>query len=241
MIDVEESETERVESLASALAARDSFITAVGHELRNSVAPLLLLAEQFEAMSKPSPEQLIPKLATLTRNLRKFVATVDRVTEVAQLRDGKFTLDLANVDLAALVGDVTSQLRRLAAAGGVELIVQTPGPVYGRWDRGRLGQIVSNLVHNAIRYGVGGDVVVIVREGANNRVELSVLDHGPGIAPGELAGIFDRFDHRRTRAAGGFGVGLFVVKTLAAAMGGNVTASNAVGGGALFSVVLPRA
>jgi len=240
MIDVEQSETERVESLARALAARDSFITAVGHELRNSVAPLLLLAEQFESMSKPSPEQLTPKLATLTRNLRKFVATVDRVTEVAQLRNGNFTLELTTVDLAALVGDVTSQLRRLAAAGGVELIVHTPGPMYGRWDRTRLGQIVSNLVHNAIRYGVGGDVEVIVRDIGHARVELSVLDHGPGIAAHELAGIFDRFDHRRARAMGGFGVGLFVVKTLVAAMGGNVTATNAAGGGALFSVVLPR-
>lgn len=240
MIDAEESETERAESLANALAARDSFITAVGHELRNSVAPLLLLAEQFEAMSRPSPEQLTPKLATLTRNLRKFVATVDRVTEVAQLRSGSFRLDLSSVDLAALVGDVTSQLRRLAAANDVELIVQTPGPLCGRWDRTQLRQIVANLVHNAIRFGVGGEVEVVVRESGRNRAELCVLDHGPGIAPHELVGIFERFDHQRTRPAGGFGVGLFVVKTLVAAMAGTVTASNASGGGALFTVVLPR-
>jgi signal transduction histidine kinase len=228
------------EFLLDALAARDNFIAAVSHELRNTVAPLILLAEQFQAVGgSMTPEQLQTKIALLTRNLHKFVATVDRVTEVAQLRDGRLELDFARVDASEVVEYVVSQQQRLADAGGIDLVVRAPYPMVGRWDRTRLVQIVTNLTTNAIRFGVGGEVEIeVASRGAD--IEISVRDHGPGIAPHELAGIFDRFDHRRSRTAGGFGVGLFIVKTLASAMGGRATAANAPGGGARFSVVLPR-
>jgi signal transduction histidine kinase len=231
---------EMVHELADALAARDNFIAAVSHELRNNVAPLILLAEQFEILGAAmSPEQLTTKTALLTRNLRKFVATVDRVTEVAQLRDGKLELDLARCDFAPVVRDVVAQLARQAVAGGVELVANLPAQVIGVWDRARLAQITTSLVTNAIRFGVGGEVEIALAQRDDN-VELSVRDHGPGISAADLPGIFDRFDHRRSRASGGFGVGLFIAKTLATAMGGQVAASNAAGGGARFSVVLPR-
>jgi two-component system, OmpR family, sensor kinase len=227
-------------SLAESLAARDNFISAVSHELRNTVAPLILLAEQFEAMgASMSPDQLTTKIALLTRNLHKFVATVDRVTEVAQLRDGNLVLELGDVDLAEVVGIVVGQQQRYAATGGVELVVRAPASLRGRWDRGRLAQITTNLVTNAIRFGVGGEVEVDVVDRGRD-AELVVRDHGPGMAAADLDGIFDRFDHRRSRTTGGFGVGLFIVKTLAEAMGGRATAANAQGGGARFSVVLPR-
>ncbi|HEX4453886.1 MAG TPA: HAMP domain-containing sensor histidine kinase [Kofleriaceae bacterium] len=231
---------DQVQDLADALAARDNFIAAVSHELRNNVAPLILLAEQFEVLgASMRPEQIATKTALLTRNLRKFVATVDRVTEVAQLRDGKLELELTHCDFASIVRDVVAQLVRQAAAGGVELVANVPTQVVGTWDRVRLAQITTSFVTNAIRYGVGGEVeIALVQRG--DEVELSVRDHGPGISVAELPGIFDRFDHRRSRTTGGFGVGLFIAKTLAAAMGGHVRAANAAGGGARFSVVLPR-
>lgn len=227
-------------ALVEALAARDNFISAVSHELRNTVAPLLLLAEQFEAMgASMSPEQMVTKIALLTRNLHKFVATVDRVTEVAQLRDGKLQLELTEVDLAEVVAIVVGQQQRLASAGGVELVIRAPASLYGRWDRGRLAQIATNLVSNSIRFGVGGEVEIDVID-RGSEAELLVRDHGPGIPGKELSGIFDRFDHRRSRSTGGFGVGLFIVKTLAEALGGRASAANAPSGGARFSVVLPR-
>ena len=90
----------------------------MSHELRNTVAPLILLAEQFDTVgARMAPEQLATKLALLTRSLNKFVATVDRVTEVAQLREGRLELELARVNLSEVVGDVIFQLRRLAALG----------------------------------------------------------------------------------------------------------------------------
>jgi signal transduction histidine kinase len=148
-------------------------------------------------------------------------------------------LEPARVDLAALVREVSAQFERQAIAGGVELVVDAPGPVFGRWDRVRLKQIVSNLISNAIRYGGDGKVEIMLTA-SEHRVELSVRDHGLGISPQELATIFDRFEHRPAQRASGFGIGLFVVKTLCRAMGGDAQADNAVGGGARFTVVLSR-
>ncbi|HEY4241829.1 MAG TPA: HAMP domain-containing sensor histidine kinase [Kofleriaceae bacterium] len=233
----------KVETLTCELAARDAFIAVVGHELRNSLAPLVLLADHFDALAASGaaydPSALPPKVAMLVKNLRKFGTTIDRVTEVAHLREGKLTLHSSPTDLVAVVQEVARSMQRQADAGCAELIVDAPAPVVGTWDRARLVQIVGNLVSNAIRYGGGGAIDITVRPRANDAL-LSVRDRGPGLAPAELDAIFDRFEHRRPRTAGGFGVGLFVVKTIAAAMGGRATAENADGGGARFSLILPR-
>jgi len=232
----------QVHELTSALAARDSFIAQVGHELRNSVAPMLLLAEQFATLvnDPQAPPVMASRAAMLTRYLHKFVTTVDRVAEVGDLRRGRLHLEPSRIDLVEVVGDVCRETRREAEAGGTELVFETAGPVLGSWDRVRVKQIVSNLVSNAIRYGGGGGRVELAVRSRGGDAELVVRDHGPGIEPAALAHLFDRFDHDRPRRAGGFGIGLWVVKTLCNAMHGSVTADNGSGGGARFCVILPR-
>jgi signal transduction histidine kinase len=129
-----------------------------------------------------------------------------------------------------------------AAAGGAVLLIDAPAPVWGSWDRARLGQIVENLVSNAIRYGGGGRIeLAVVDRGSAG--ELIVRDHGPGLDPAMLAHLFDAHgpvDFEHNRRAGGFGVGLWIVKTLCAAMQGSVSAENDPSGGARLCVVLPR-
>lgn len=232
---------EVLHQLTAALAARDSFIALVGHELRNSVAPMLLLAEQFAALvhDPQSSSVVASRAAMLTRQLNKFVTTVDRIAGVADLRRGRIHLDRTMMDLALAVEEVCGDARREAAAGGAELVVESAGPVTGSWDRARIKQIVSNLVSNAIRYGGSGRVEIAVR-GRGSDAELVIRDHGPGIEPAALAHLFDRFDHDRPRTGGGFGIGLWVVKALCTAMHGSVTADNGSSGGARFCVVLPR-
>jgi len=231
----------QIDELATALAARDSFIGLVGHELRNAVAPMLLLGEQLALLAQdPSVSPVFTsRVAMLTRNLSKFVATVDRVAEVADLRRGRLQLAPVAVNLVEVVEDVCREARREAAAGGAELVVAAAGPVIGRWDRARLRQIVAALVSNAIRYGGGGQIELAVCD-RNGDAELVVRDHGPGLDPATLPHLFERFDHERNRRGGGFGIGLWLVKTLCTAMHGTVTAENDSSGGASFCVVLPR-
>ncbi|MBA3819158.1 MAG: HAMP domain-containing histidine kinase [Deltaproteobacteria bacterium] len=223
-----------------ALAARDQFISVVSRELRNSVAPMVLLADHFEQTTRGMADSKLPsRVATLRRQLHKFVATIDQIAEVAKLRDGEIELDIAHVDMAAEVADVAVRMREQAAAGGVDLVVEAGQPTHGWWDRARLRQIASHLVSNAIRYGGVGTVEVTVRHRGPD-AELEVRDHGPGIGAAELATLFDRLDHPSPRTSGGFGMGLFVVKAVARAMGGGVSVDHAAGGGARFRVLLPR-
>ena len=232
---------QQIHDLTAALAARDGFLSVVGHELRNAVAPMLLLAEQFATLADDpaAPPLVASRVAILIRNLNKFVATVDRVAEIADLRRGKLRLEPSEVDLVEVVEQVCREARREATAGGAELVLDGSGPVTGRWDRQRLKQIVAALVSNAIRYRGGGRIELRVRDlGLDG--ELVVRDHGPGMDLAALPGLFERFDHDRSMRGGGFGVGLWLVKTLCTAMRGTVTATNNSDGGASFCVALPR-
>jgi len=232
---------DELHELTTALNARDRFIALVGHELRNSLAPMSLLAEQFGTLAEGSqpPGKLLARVAMLTNNLNKLISTVGRIVEVTDLRRGKVQLAPTSADLVEVVTEVCRDSTREAATVGSEITVDSRGPVIGRWDRPRLKQIVANLVGNAIRHGAGSRVELIIRGGAATG-ELTVRDHGPGIDADALPRLFDCFDQAPTRRPGSLGLGLWLVKTLCHAMGGSVTAENCTDGGARFCVVLPR-
>lgn len=174
----------------------------------------------------------------LTRSLGKLTSTIDRISEVAGLRRDKLALDVATVDLASIVVEVCGELARDVAAAGAVLTIDAPVLVPGRWDPARLKKIVECLVSNAIRHG-GGRIEIAVTS-TRETAELVVSDHGAGLEPDSLARLFDPFTGVTAQGSGGFGIGLWVVKTLCAAMGGSIEAGNATNGGARFSVVLPR-
>jgi signal transduction histidine kinase len=231
----------RIQELTTALAARDSFIALIGHELRNTLAPMVLLAESFGTLAEGSqpPAKLLSRLAMLTGNLNKLISTVGRIIEVADLRRGKLQLEPTTVDLVGLVEEVCREARREAASSAAELVIVTRGPVLGRWDRGRVKQVVANLITNAIHYSGGGRIELAVRDrGAD--IEIAIEDHGPGICPDLIPQLFDFADQAGSRRSNGFGTGLWVVKALCTAMQGSVTAENCSGGGARFCVALPR-
>jgi signal transduction histidine kinase len=226
--------------LHEALVVRDRFLGALGHELRNSIAPMLLIAEQLHALAADpgAPPQLAARAAMLDRSLAKLGATIDQVSEVAGLHPGRLALAASSVDLAAIVVEVCGEATRHAAAAGVVIVIDAPVAVPGMWDRARLKKIVACLVSNAIRHG-GGRVELAVGARDADAV-LVVRDHGPGLDPARLARLFDPFEGVTAHGSGGFGIGLWVVKTLCEAMRGSVTVEPATNGGARFSVVLPR-
>ena len=227
----EQGTSPSVDELRAAVAARDELISVVGHELRNAMSPLMMLATHFEAV--PAADDMMrAKIAMLQRNLKTLLSTLDRVSEVSSLRDGK-----PEVDAQDIVREVRTDVAQLATAAGCELRLDTTS-VIGRWDRDRLKQIVGHLVSNAIRYAGGAPIDVIVRD-AGERVEIIVHDSGPGIPLGERERLFDRFDRSGPRRTGGLGVGLWVVQALCHAMSGSVRLDES-GHGARFCVALPR-
>jgi len=231
----------QVQELTLALAARDRFLSLIGHELRNALAPMMLLAEQFGMLAEGSqpPGKVLSRVAMLTNNLNKLMATIGRIVEVADLRRGKVPLAPSATNLVDVVRDVCSEVAREAAAAGAALIIEANAPVVGQWDRARVKEIAANLVDNAIRYGGGGRVEIAVRNGDGD-AELVVRDHGPGIDAALLPHLFDFFENTSRRRPGGLGLGLWVVQTLCTAMRGAVSVENCCDGGARFCVVLPR-
>ncbi|WP_234023397.1 sensor histidine kinase [Sorangium cellulosum] len=111
--------------------------------------------------------------------------------------------------------------------------------VIGRWDPSRMEQVLLNLLSNAMKYGAGGPVHVVVRRQAE-RALLVVRDHGMGIAEADQARIFERFERAvSVRNFGGLGLGLYIVRWIVAAHGGTIRVESKPGAGATFIVELP--
>jgi signal transduction histidine kinase len=237
---------ERVAELEAALRARDDFIATIGHELKNPVTPVLLQVRQVHAAVSGAPsgvvatETLLPRLDSMLARLRRFLVTLNRILDVSRINSGRIDLNYEEIDLADIVRSTAADMEREVAASQSTLTVHADSPVVGWWDRLRLEQIVSNLLSNAVRYGLGNPIDIWVTD-RGSTASLEVRDQGLGIAEQEQVVIFERFERGAgARTSGGFGVGLWVVKRLCAALGGSVEVQSRLEQGSTFTVTLPR-
>ncbi len=231
-----------VRELREALAARDEFISILSHELRNVVSPLLLhltyLKESVDVQpDKINAEWLAPRLVGFEDRVKQVMRTLNALLDISRCSSGELALQFESVDLGKVVADVCRSFDRELLAGKCELSLKVASGVVGNWDRMRIEQIARNLLSNAIRYGAGNSIEVEVR-GNHQSAELHVRDHGMGIAPEQQEHIFRQFG-RANHQPGGFGVGLWLVKKICTALGGQVHLHSQVGSGSTFSVVLP--
>jgi PAS domain S-box-containing protein len=238
----------RTAELQRAIAARDEFIATVAHELRNPIAPLVFQirlsidkTEQIERSGESmSAEWVRTQLRRIEQRLHRLLETLDRLLDVSRLSSGRIDLEFETVDLAEVVRDVVGSFEAELAVARCDARVVTPPTVFGRWDRLRLDQICRNLVSNAIRFGAGHPIHVTV-EADDVNATLTVRDCGVGIPPDKQRIIFERFERGPdSRRSGGFGIGLWVVRNVCAAMGGSITLESSVGVGSTFAVSLPR-
>jgi PAS domain S-box-containing protein len=227
----------------SANRAKDEFLAVLSHELRTPLTSMLGWLRLLRS-GQLNPERSGQALEVVERNTRIQAQLINDLLDVSRIIAGKLQLDCYEVDLAPIVEEAVESSRSDAEAKGVRLqIAQDAGGATVLGDPLRLGQIVSNLVTNAVKFTpTGGDVCVrLVREGAE--AVLTVSDTGIGIEPSVLPQIFDRFrqaDSTITRRHGGLGLGLAIVRHLSELHGGRVSvASPGVGQGATFSVGLP--
>ncbi|MCO5170213.1 MAG: HAMP domain-containing histidine kinase [Planctomycetes bacterium] len=242
---------EEAERLRAAVRVRDDLLSAAGHELRNPLNAMLIFADVVDldlrrARSAPDPqalERLTPRLEALSRQIRQFSRRATVLLDVTQLGAGRLRLEPQEVDLGRLVGRLLDDLEPLAAASKTPLVRALAPGVVGRWDPLRLEQVAENLVSNALKFGQGRPVRVEVARTGDGRATLWVKDEGPGIAPQDRARLFQRFERGETApdaaSRAGFGVGLWIVAQLVAAMGGGVDVESTPGAGATFRVALP--
>jgi signal transduction histidine kinase len=243
------SEFERlhlVRELQHGIRARDDFMSLAAHELKTPITPLALqtanlVREIDRSGATVEVQKIARRVASVHRSVSRLENLVNRILDVARLNVADVTLDLEEVDLAALTAEVAERYTAEARGAGCTIAVETTGPVRGSWDRLRVEQVLQNLLANAVKYGAGNDIEVEV-SAAGEEALLVVRDHGIGIPPDAQERIFERFERvAPLKHYGGFGLGLWIVRRLVEAHGGHVAVHSRPGEGAEFTVALPIA
>ncbi|HET7824300.1 MAG TPA: PAS domain-containing sensor histidine kinase [Anaeromyxobacter sp.] len=229
----------------AAVAARDEFLSIASHELRTPLTALRLALENMrrvstrEAIERLPPQYVERVLATAERQGQRLEKLVAALLDVSRIQMGRLELDVEEVDLGAVIGDVAAQFEDEAAQTGSTIEVRGE-PVHGYWDRLRVSQVVTNLLANAVKYG-GGNPVEIDFGPREDRAAFVVRDHGIGIDSADQPQIFERFERAvSSRNYGGLGLGLYIVKRIVEAHGGTIRVESTPGKGASFFVELPR-
>ncbi|WP_171818058.1 hybrid sensor histidine kinase/response regulator [Pyxidicoccus fallax] len=227
-----------------AVRVRDEFLSVAAHELRTPLAALRLRVQGAQGVLRAgvhsAPERLGRALEAADRQVQRLADLVESLLDVSQLQGGKPRLHLEEVDLAAVVRNVVARSEEAAARAGCRLVMGPLVPTPGRWDVTRLSQVVAHLLSNAMKFGPGKPVEVGLEAGPDTAT-LVVTDHGIGIAPDRVDGLFRRFERAvPVRHYGGLGLGLYRLRRIVEAHGGEVSVHSTPGEGATFRVRLPR-
>src|SRR5262245_1770938 len=227
----------------SAARAKDEFLATLSHELRNPLNAMLGWATLLES-GRLDAEQARRAVRIILRNVDAQARLVQDLLEMSSAVMGRTRLNMRAVELRTLVAEVVDALRPGAEAKGLRLDagLELPGPVVSG-DTDRLRQVIWNLMTNAIKFTPAGGRVEITLARVHSHLELRVSDTGQGIHPDLLPHVFDRLrqgDSTSTRAHGGVGIGLALVRHLVELHGGGVHAESlGEGQGATFTVTLP--
>ena len=225
--------------------AKDSFLAMVSHELRTPLSPILAWSRMLRE-GKVDDEKMGRALEVIERCARTQAQLIEDMLDVSRIISGKLRMQVRPTVLERVIENAVEVVRPAADAKNVRLhvVLDTEvGPVLG--DAERLQQVLWNLLSNAIKFTPKDGRVQVVLERVNSHVEIAVSDSGMGIRPETLPFIFERFrqgETGTTRAHGGLGLGLAIVRHIIEAHGGTVHAESAgEGTGAVFTVKLPLA
>ena len=221
---------------------RDEFLAVASHELNTPLAGLNLSVQALRETSRTpigarEREQLT---ALIDRQAQRLSRLVGELLDVTLLQNKQFALHLDDLDLAALVADVARRLQPQLKRAGCEMSLLLPSaPLPVRGDRGRLEQVLSNLLSNAMKFGAGLPVQIRV-ERHDSLARISVSDNGIGIDLDKFPRLFERFERGVSASHyGGLGLGLYICRQIIDAHEGTMRVQSLPGEGATFTVELP--
>ena len=222
---------------------KDEFLATLSHELRTPLNAILGWAQVLRSAPRETSD-MMKGLETIERNARVQTQLIEDLLDMSRITSGKLRLDVEPLSLAAIIDAALETVRPAADAKGVRIDARLDpdaGPITG--DPNRLQQVAWNLLSNAIKFTPRGGAVRVSLARAGGSVELKIEDTGIGIKPAFVPHLFERFrqaDAATTRAFGGLGLGLSIVKNLVELHGGVVTAmSPGEGQGTAVTVTLP--
>ncbi len=224
--------------------ARRDLVANVSHDLRTPLTSIGLLADTLLAPRFDDAATRAPIVEQIRDQLRTLQTLADDMVALNQIESGRALLKLQPEPLAGLVQAVADGLAPQVEAGAVRLAIEVPEGVYVLADRLHVTRVLTNLLDNALRFSPpGGTIAVGVEPGDEpDRVTVCVSDEGPGIAPGDLERVFERFYRAdRARTHRNAGLGLAIARHVITGHGGRIWAANNPGRGATFRFTLPAA
>jgi PAS domain S-box-containing protein len=222
---------------------RDDFIAVASHELKT---PLTALSMQIQILPKllrevdfSGKDHFCSLLENSLKQLEHFLDLVDNLLDVSRINAGRMILQKQRVSLSEIISRTLEQYKAELQAAGCAVEIDLDPTIQGRWDPIRIGQIIVNLLTNAMKYGARNPIEITARlEG--NRAKLVVRDHGIGIEKADQKKIFERFERATpvTRYRG-LGLGLYITRQIVRAHGGTIRVESEIGKGSTFVIDLP--
>lgn len=241
--DMARSFNRMADSLEQQRRTRFEFLMAVAHDLRNPLAALKATVALTEARMRKGEltrEQLEQQQKRLSGQVDRLNRMVGDLLDMTRVEAGRFDLELAVCDVRSLAEDARDLFEEASAEHPIRIFLpEEPVPV--SCDRQRLGQVLDNLVSNAIKYSPRGGEIDVRVASAADEARIEVQDHGSGIARKDFGRIFEPFQRLQRDRAPGVGLGLSVAKRLVEAQGGRIELESEVGVGSTFRVCLPLA
>lgn len=223
---------------------RADFVANVSHELRTPLASLSGFIETLQGAARDDAEARQRFLAIMKEQATRMARLIDDLLSLSSIELKEAIRPEGEVDLIGIVRQVVDSLQPLARERGVDIVCALPeAAVNVRGDRDELIRVFENIVENALKYGGSGKRVEIRLRSEPNTVAVSVRDYGPGIDPLHLPRLTERFyrvDIAESRARGGTGLGLALVKHILNRHQGRLLIDSKLGEGATFTVLLPR-
>ena len=233
---------EQIEELEDLSRVQQRFVSDVSHELRTPLSTIRMASDLLHDRRDVVDGDTRRAIELLADQVDRFESLLTDLLEISRIDAGAADLELEEFDLSALVGSVVAAAAPVAAEMGSELVcTMVPGSTVLA-DRRRVSRIVRNLLTNALEYGAGHRIDIVVA-GDGKAAAVGVRDHGPGLPPEQQALVFDRFwraDPSRARTLGGSGLGLSISMEDAALQRGSLQLVSEPGEGALFVLTLAR-
>ena len=214
---------------------KTSFVSNVSHELKTPLTAVRLSAEMLRE-GRVKEEAQARYLEVIVRESERLTRLVDNVLDFGRLERGRRKFNLEARDVNELLSVAEAQRPRVEAAGLTLMVRSAPMPVMRTFDLDAVGQVLVNLIDNAVKYAASGKTVEV---SVSERGEITVADRGPGIAAKHRSRIFERFyrcDDSITAKSSGSGLGLSIASRLMAGMGGELVFAPRAGGGAVFTI-----
>lgn len=226
-----------------AARAKADFAANVSHELRSPITQIRLKGEALQLDLVFDDDDRKEHYDAIVRESERLSRLVDNVLDFSAIERGVKRYTLRAEDLGSIVTRAVDATRSAAEAAGLKLDVHLPDKLPTVWvDREAIGQVMTNLLSNAIKYGSDGKSIEVHARIVLDGVEVSVTDHGIGIAPIDQAKVFEHFyrvQSSEVRRRRGTGIGLTIVRYIVEAHGGTISLQSTLGEGSTFTVSLP--